>query len=241
MSTIMSKQKNRIAPLNANAAPAGVAPAPGLLNNIQSEVSVEAAPLLGFIARNSAMIMTLLALFVLLVVGVGAWQWYADKRDTDAQMQLARLLVLPQGTARLTALSDFAAKAPDSVLPATLAELGLSALNAGEAEKAATSYERLAQLQNNTALGILARFAQAQSLSAAHKYDQALAVLEQMENTVSEGLRPQVRTLLALAAEQAQKPARAITAYEALLAGASGENADFYRFQLQRLKASSPK
>ena len=47
-----------------------------LMGEIQSEVAVEATPLLSFVLRNSRIIVTCIVLLVLVIAGVGGWQWH---------------------------------------------------------------------------------------------------------------------------------------------------------------------
>jgi hypothetical protein len=182
--------------------------------------------------------MTLLALFVLVVAGTGARQWYTAKRDEEAQLKFSRLLMLREGAARAEALTRFAEDAPDSLRLAAFMELGLASLNAGDAEKAAAAYGRVASQDKDRALGSIAALARAESLIRAGKADDALSVLGELENSVSESMRPRVRNMLALAALRAGKPERAVKAYEDLLTGAFGEDADFYRFRIAQTKSS---
>jgi hypothetical protein len=228
--------------------PQGLAPlkkpaanTPGILGELQAEVSVEAAPLLQFIARHAATIMVLLGLAAAAVVGVGAWQWYASKRDEEAQTNLARLLLQQKGAARVSALESFAATAPDSVRLAALMELGLAALAEKDAAKASAAFARIAALDKDKPLGAFAALSEAQTLMQAGKAAEALAVLEPLENTVPEYLRAQVRSLIALNARQAGKTDRAIKAYEVLLGSALGDDADYYRFCIGQIKADATK
>jgi predicted negative regulator of RcsB-dependent stress response len=237
----MSKKPNPqgLAPMKKTAANASVTP--GILGDLQSEVSVEAVPLLQFIARNAVAIMVLLGLAAVAVAGVGAWQWYASKRDEDAQTSLARLLLQQQGAARISALEDFAATAPDSVRLAALMELGLTALAEKDVAKASAAFARVAALDKDKPLGAFAALSEAQTLMQAGKAAEALAVLEPLENTVPEYLRVQVRGLIALNAQQAGKTDRAIKAYEDLLVGALGDDAEYYRFCIGQLKSAPTK
>ena len=241
MNANMSKKPNPQALAPQRKPAANATETPGILGELQAEVSAEAAPLLQFIARNAAVIMVLLGLAAAAVVGVGAWQWYASKRDEEAQTHLARLLLQQQGAARVSALENFAATAPDSVRLAALMELGLAALAEKDAAKASAAFASAAALDKDKPFGVFAALSEAQTLMQAGKAAEALAVLEPLENTVPEYLRVQVRGLIALSARQAGKTDRAIKAYEDLLVGALGDDADYYRFCIGQLQADTAK
>ena len=214
---------------------------PGILGELQSEVSVEAAPLLQFIAKHAVVVMVVLGLFVATVVGIGAWQWYASKRDDEAQIHLARLLLQQQGAARVNALENFAATAPNAIRLAALMELGLAALAEKDAARAAAAFTRAAALDKGNPFGAMTALSEAQTLMQAGKAAEALAVLEALEHTVPEPIRVQVRGLIALNARQIGKADRAIKAYEDLLVGAQGDDADYYRFCIRQIKTDAAK
>ena len=52
-----------------------------LMGEIQSEVAVEATPLLSFVLRNSRIIVTCIVLLVLVIAGVGGWQWHQRSEE----------------------------------------------------------------------------------------------------------------------------------------------------------------
>ena len=236
MSTNMAKPNQQgLPPLKRSAANAPGTP--GIFGELQSEVSVEAAPLLQFIARHAAVVMVVLGLFVAALVGIGAWQWYASKRNEEAQTNLARLLLQQQGPARINALESFAATAPASSRLAALMELGLAALAEKDPARAADAFARVAALDQDKPFGAMTALSQAQALMQAGKAAEALAVLEALEPAVPAPIRVQVRGLIALNARQIGKTDRAIKAYEDLLANAQGDDADYYRFCIQQLKA----
>jgi len=215
-------------------------PAPlGILDELQAEVPAEAAPLLRFIARNASVVMALLGLIVVVIVGIGVWQWYASERDETAQTNFARILLQPQGSPRVDALERFAATAPDSVRLAAWMEFGLAALAEKDSDKASAAFARVAVLDKNGPFGTVAAISEAQTLMQGGKTAEALTILEQMEHTVPEHMRVQVRGLIALNAQLAGKTEQAVKAYEDLLAGSFGEDADYYRFCIQRISTTA--
>jgi len=238
MNAKMPKPKPQILPPANRPAPRATE-GPGILGELQSEVSVEAAPLLRFIARHAALIMAVLGVCAAAVAGAGAWQWYAGKRDDEARTRFARLLLQPQGAARVNALEGFAATAPDSVRLAAWMELGLAALAEKDAAKASAAFARAAALDKNRPVGAVAALSEVHALMRDGKAAEALAVLEPLEHAVPEAMRVQVRGLIALNARQAGKTDRAVKAYEDLLAGALGEDADYYRFCIRQIKADA--
>ena len=62
------------------------------MGEIQSEVAVEATPLLSFVLRNSRIIVTCIVLLVLVIAGVGGWQWYQTRVEREAILSLAASL-----------------------------------------------------------------------------------------------------------------------------------------------------
>ena len=68
-----------------------------LMGEIQSEVAVEATPLLSFVLRNSRIIVTCIVLLVLVIAGVGGWQWHQTRVEREAHLELGRILVSTQG------------------------------------------------------------------------------------------------------------------------------------------------
>ena len=70
-----------------------------LMGEIQSEVAVEATPLLSFVLRNSRIIVTCIVLLVLVIAGVGGWQWHQTRVEREAHLELGRILAGP-GTHR---------------------------------------------------------------------------------------------------------------------------------------------
>ena len=89
-----------------------------LMGEIQSEVAVEATPLLSFVLRNSRIIVTCIVLLVLVIAGVGGWQWHQTRVEREAHLELGRILVSTQGPERIAALETFLPAAPSAMISA---------------------------------------------------------------------------------------------------------------------------
>lgn len=209
-----------------------------ILNELQSEVSTEAAPLLQFILKHAGLIMTTLGLFALLLAGTASYRWYMARATTQAQTQLANLTMLPEGQAKFAALEQFAQTAPEQVRLAAALELANAAVNVKNYDKAAEAFATLHSIDAGHPLGDIAAFNEAQTLMRTGKFDAALSVLETLYNTVSEENRTLVNNLLAESAQAAGKTERAITAYDQLAASTTGPEAEFFRFRAQSLKSA---
>lgn len=209
-----------------------------ILNEIQAEVSTEAAPLLQFILRHAGLIMTTLGLFALLLAGTASYRWYAARTVEKAQTELATLTMRSAGQEKYAALAQFVTTAPEEVRMAALLELASAAIAITDYDKAAAAFAMLQKSDTAKPLGNIAAFNEAQVLLRESKYDAALTVLEALNNNVSEENRTVVLSVLAEAAQAAGKNDRAIAAYEQLSASNTGPEAEFFRFRAQTLRAA---
>lgn len=209
-----------------------------ILNEIQAEVSTEAAPLLQFIIRHAGLIMTTLGLFALLLAGTASYRWYASLTVEKSQAELATLTMRAAGQEKYAALAQFVSTAPEEVRMAALLELASAAIAINNYDKAAEAFAMLQKSDTAKPLGNIAAFNEAQVLLRESKYDAALTVLETLNNNVSEENRTIVLSVLAEAAQAAGKNDRAIAAYEQLAASNTGPEAEFFRFRAQTLRAT---
>lgn len=99
-----------------------------LMGEIQSEVAVEATPLLSFVLRNSRIIVTCIVLLVLVIAGVGGWQWHQTRVEREAHLELGRILVSTQGPERIAALETFLPAAPSAMKSGVQLEIATTAL-----------------------------------------------------------------------------------------------------------------
>lgn len=212
---------------------------PVIPQQLQGEVSGEAAPLLRFVLDNARYIAAGLGVLVL-AAGAGAgYRWWAAEKAREAQADLGVITVAKSGADRVQALEAFLAKAPSGVRNAVLLDLAATAMELKDYDKAASAWERLAAADGAT--GVVARIGRAQALSQAGKDAEALAVLEGLESSVSEISRNAVRGQLAVVAERAGKLDRAVAAYEQLMASESAGNKDYFKSRAAALKARMQK
>lgn len=213
-----------------------------LLTELQSEVSVEAAPLLQFIVKHVAVIVLVLVLFVIALVGTAGYNWYAERARVQAQKELVRVVMSSQGAEKVKALEAFIAGAPDSIKTAAQLALADAAIVQQDYAVAAKAYAGVAAADSTGALGLLASLNQAQALLSAGKPKEALPLLEKLENVMPESQRNLVRQVLAEAAIQAGDTVKAQKVFEAMANASTGPEADFFRFRAQSLQvAAKPK
>lgn len=215
---------------------------PGLLGELQSEVAVEAAPLLSFVLRHIKIIVGAVLALVLFIVGCGVWQWRLSSAENEACLALGRILTGQSGSAQVTALEALAEEVPASMRQGVLLAAASSAAAADESDRAAVVYGKVYAADPQGALGIMSGLNEAALLRQEGKLKEALAVLEKLEAAAPQAARVMVREELAATAEQAGEKSRALEAYEALVQDLSvspvpGLDTGFYRDRIKQLKA----
>lgn len=222
---------------SANRTPAqGPADSPNLFGSLQTEVAVEAAPVLQFIVDNIRVIAAVLAALVLATIGTGGYRWYAAKTLQEAQGELGMIIVTKAGKERLDALDAFVTRAPASMRNAALLEVARVAMEQKDTARATAAFARLAA-EDTGATGMMATLARADVLVSEGKSAEALPDLDRLENTVPEPVRNVVRSAIVRAAEGAGNIERALAACDAIVASGAGAEVDFYRGKAAALKA----
>ena len=197
-----------------------------LMGEIQSEVAVEATPLLSFVLRNSRIIVTCIVLLVLVIAGVGGWQWYQTRVEREAHLELGRILVSTQGPERIAALETFLPAAPSAMKSGVQLEIATTALGLEQYGKAADAYAAVAAIN------------QADLLQRQGKYAEALAVFDSLEKSAPESLRPAILEGQAMSAELAGKLDRALAAYESIATSlGDAANNGYFQAKIAELKA----
>ena len=180
-----------------------------LMGEIQSEVAVEATPLLSFVLRNSRIIVTCIVLLVLVIAGVGGWQWHQTRVEREAHLELGRILVSTQGPERIAALETFLPVAPSAMKSGVQLEIATTALGLEQYGKAADAYAAV-----------------------------AAADFDSLEKSAPESLRPAILEGQAMSAELAGKLDRALAAYESIATSlGDAANNGYFQAKIAELKA----
>ncbi len=212
---------------------------PQLLNEIQTEVSNEAAPLLQFLTTHAIKIMLILGLFVVAVAGFGVYNWQQSSAFEKAQSELNVINQSKQGAERITALESFLASAPASLHSAIVLSIAETSMLAENYAKAAEAYGKLAQLHVDSATAILGALNQGQALILAGQGKEAVTVLESLATKVSTDQSTIVQQALAEAALLSGDTAKAKAAFEAIANATLGTESEFYRYRARTAGAPS--
>ena len=209
-----------------------------LMGEIQSEVAVEATPLLRFVIEKSRIIVSCVVVLLLVIIGVGGWQWHQSRVQRDAHLELGRILVGTEGAGRIAALETFLPSVPESMRPGVQLEIAVAAIGLEQYAKAAEAYGAVAAADPKGAMGLMAAMNQADVLQREGKYAEALAIFDALEKSAPESLRPSILEGQALSAEQAGKLDRALAAYESIATnlGDAG-NTGYFQAKIAELKA----
>ncbi|BAV92394.1 tetratricopeptide repeat protein [Candidatus Desulfovibrio trichonymphae] len=212
------------------------AEASNLLRDIQSEVGTESAPLMRLILQYAGIIAGVLSLFLLLLTGTAVWRWHSNSANVAAREKLARLTLTGQGDARVRALSEFVATAPEAVRLSAYLTLGQCALEINDYTVAAAAYAEAARQDSDGALGASAMLGEACVLLKAGKYAEAEDILQTVQTRLPDAARTlQLQQLLAEAAEKAGKTALAAAIWQKLAKEIQGLDSDYF---LSRAMAS---
>lgn len=215
---------------------------PGLLDNIQGEVSAENAPLLNFITKYASTIASIVLALLLVLGGWAVWNWYHGGKQKEAREELARINAELQGADRDKALSELAKKAPDSTKLFIYMSLGQSAQENGNPVLAADAYAKAASLDGDGALGLTAALGSVGSLLMQAEYNQALALLLELEKKLPESANSvQLQQMLAEAAYRAGKLDLAQKTYKKLGEELTTPEAAYFRNRAEAIGAELQK
>lgn len=151
------------------------------MQDIQAEVSSENAPLLEFITKYAGVIAGVVLALLLILGGMAIWNWHKSGKENDARAELARINMQLKGEAKDQALLNLAQNAPDSTKLFIYMSLGQSAQENGNPILAADAYAQAAKLDNDGPIGLTAALGSVGSLMMQAEYQQALALLQELD------------------------------------------------------------
>lgn len=221
--------------------PAGSGVSGGMLGELQSEVSVEATPLLRFVLEHIRVIIAIVVLVVAAVAVTGIWHWQAARAERDARLELGRILVAPEPAARLASLEKFLSSAPSSMKLGVQLEIAATAAALGDSLKASQAYGAIYSTDRQGTLGVMAGLNEADLLLRAERPADALEKLDSLLASTPAALLDPVRQAIregqATAAEQAGRLDRALAAYEAIVQDGGNVELGYYQAKIAELKA----
>lgn len=221
--------------------PAGPGVPGGMLGELQSEVSVEATPLLRFVLDHIRAIVAIVVLAVVVAAAAGVWHWHSAKSEREARLEFGRILVAPASRERLEALEGFLPAAPSSMKLGVQLEIAAAAAALGDMSKAAQAYAAVCAADPRGALGVMAGLNEADVLLRSERPGEALARLDALmastPATLLDPVRQAVREGQAAAAEQAGQLDRALEAYEAIVKNSGIDEMGYYQAKIAELKA----
>ena len=209
---------------------------PGMMGELQSEVSLEAAPLLTFIMNHVGAIVGVVLLLVACIVAAGVYQWHSGNELRDAQLALGKILTGKAGTDRIAALEAMVKDAPESMRTGLWLEVARAAQEAQDYTKAAAAFGQVAQ-RDKGPLGITSALNQSDMLLKAGNAAQALSVLEPLAAAAPETMRLMVQESTAAAAEAAGNKKKAVEAYQAILASGKTQDNAYYTSRITALES----
>lgn len=201
-----------------------------LLEGIQGEVSAENAPLLDFITRYAWLIACGVLLLLLILGGLGIWNWYHNSKLEDARSELDLINMQYQGQAKLKALKDLAEKAPPGAQLQAWLTLAQSAQENGDIQLAAEAWTRAAQLDRGGAMGLTAALGAASVFLQQGDYQKALGALQELEQRMPDLANVQeFQRMLAEAAARAGNLVLARNIYQRLANEFQREESAYYQ------------
>lgn len=206
------------------------------MKGIENEVSAENAPLLRFITKYASLIGGLVLALLLILGGMAVWNWYHTGKQEEARAELARINMQMKGADKDNALNKLAANAPDNVKLFIYLSLGKSAQENGNPILSAEAYAKAAKLDGDGALGLTAALGSAGSLLMQAEYNQALALLRELEVKLPEAAKsPQLNQMLAEAAYRAGQLELAQKTYQRLAETITTPEGAYFRSRAEAL------
>jgi hypothetical protein len=205
------------------------------MGELQSEVSVEAAPLLQFIMKHVGVILGVVLLLLAGIVATGVYQWQSSRSLNEARMALGKILTGTAGADRLKALEALTQDVPEAMRPGLWLEVAAAAQEVQDYAKAAAAFGRVGQLDKGP-LGLASILNQSDMLLRIGDAAQSLSVLEPLLASAPENMRFMVRESVAGAAEAAGDAKKAVEMYQSMLSSGQSQDIAYYKARITALE-----
>lgn len=212
-------------------------PQGGLMGELQSEVSVEATPLLRFVFKHIRILVGAVIVLILAIVVLGGWRWYEASVQRDAEIALGHIRVSTSGEERIAALEKISADIPANMRLGLQLDIAVTALGMEDLPRAAAAFGALYAQDPKGPVGLMAALNQADILQRQGKPAEALAVLDSLEKNAPESMRSVILEGQAVSAEQSGDLNRALTDYEALVKAAGNDDMGYLQAKIAELRA----
>jgi tetratricopeptide (TPR) repeat protein len=186
-----------------------------LVSSLQSEVAVEASPLLTFLVAHARKLAFGLVLCIVAIGGYWAYSSQSESRRAEELKALGPILVISDPQTRLEKLEAFLPTAPASVRGAAWFAVLDAASQLENQEKIHTAWSNIRNLGES--MVVPAGMGMANALAAQGKYREALDVLEGLSLAPNNPEALAVQSHILLLAEILEDYPRAIVACDALL------------------------
>ena len=186
------------------------------------ERTEQAHPLLQALQENRKIVVAVVVVILLAAGGWAAFDYNQKRKAQAAVNDLGALTAQTASATKIQALESFIATAPEPHKTGGLMELARTAFRAEDYAAASKAWEQLA-LSGDESVKTVARLGLARTRMLENRPGEALALLEQLQQSAPKAFGKTILTEIALAAEAAGNPDRALGAYQELL---SGEGAD---------------
>ncbi|MBO4336364.1 MAG: tetratricopeptide repeat protein [Desulfovibrio sp.] len=212
----------------------------GLFQELGTEVSQESAPLLEFITKNGGKIAACVLILVV-ITGISAlWQWQKQKGHDAFIEEMASQDIKLSGNEKVKAFADLAERAPSDMRAIAQLRLADIASENQDMARAKDAYALAAQADADGVTGSMAALAQAASLLRLEKYDEALSLLQSLEQRFSGETPFVLRSLTADAAERSGKKELAAQILKEMASSLPEAEAGFLTRRAEELSSTNP-
>ncbi|SHN51696.1 tetratricopeptide repeat protein [Desulfovibrio litoralis] len=202
-----------------------------LLDAIRTETAPEATPFFMFFVNNAKLLIGILSVFIIILVGVGIFEYTAKNALEKSQQELRLILQKADDTEKAKQLESFINTAPAGVLLHANLALAQAYENLQDYQKATNAWQKVSQL-SDAPMKYQAIIGEASDLSAIGEHKKALELIEKSLTTLNNQDSPYqiaLKALLADIAERSGDKELAIKTLQGLLD--SGKIQDTYYFK----------